>query len=98
MDTPPKAILMVSGHWEREMVEVMANPQPPMVCDYHTFPKETYEVTYPAKGAPEFAERTLERPKAAGFQAKLNTERGFDHCVFVPLAAMYPSADIPLFQ
>ena len=97
-DEPPKAILMVSGHWEGDEIEVMATPKPPMVYDYYNFPKETYEVVYPAKGAPELAARTLELLQEAGFKASLNTERGFDHGVFVPMAAMYPEADIPLFQ
>jgi len=97
-DEPPKAIMMVSGHWEGEEVQVMATPKPPMVYDYYNFPKETYEVVYPAKGSPKFANRTLELLQAAGFQAKLNTERGYDHGVFVPMAAMYPNAEIPLFQ
>ncbi|WP_375254232.1 DODA-type extradiol aromatic ring-opening family dioxygenase [Yoonia sp.] len=97
-DAPPKAILMVSGHWEGAQVEVMATQQPPMIYDYHNFPKETYEVVYPAKGAPDFAQRTLELLLNAGFDAKLNTQQGYDHGVFVPMSVMYPNADIPLFQ
>lgn len=97
-DTPPKAILMVSGHWEGSMVEVMASPKPPMVYDYYNFPEETYEVVYPADGAPDLAERTLTLLTEAGFDAKLNTERGYDHGVFAPMAVMYPDADIPLYQ
>lgn len=96
--TPPKAILMVSGHWEGDVVEVMASPRPPMVYDYFNFPRETYEVVYPAAGAPAFAARTLALLEAAGLPAKLNTERGYDHGVFVPMAVMYPDAEIPLFQ
>ena len=97
-DTPPKAILMVSGHWEGAQVEVMATQRPPMIYDYSNFPKETYEVVYPAKGAPEFARRALELLVDAGFDAKLNLEQGYDHGVFVPMHVMYPKADIPLFQ
>ena len=97
-EVPPKAILMVSGHWEADQVEVMATSQPPMVYDYYNFPQETYEVIYPAKGSPEMADRTLELLREAGIRANLNSQRGYDHGVFVPMAAMYPDAEIPLFQ
>ena len=95
---PPKAIMMVSGHWEGDEVEVMATPKPPMVYDYYNFPKETYEVVYAAEGSPKFANRALELLQSAGIQAKLNSDRGYDHGVFVPMAAMYPDAEMPLFQ
>lgn len=97
-ETPPKAILMVSGHWEGDEVEVMATERPPMIYDYNNFPQETYEVVYPAKGAPDMAQRAVDLLKDAGFDATLNTTQGYDHGVFVPMAAMYPDADIPLFQ
>jgi len=96
--TPPEAIMMVSGLWESDTVEVMSSPKPPMVYDYYNFPKETYEVVYPADGAPVYADRACDHLQQAGFEAKLNTTQGYDHGVFVPMAAMYPKADIPLFQ
>ena len=94
----PKAILMISGHWEADSYRVMAAPKPPMVYDYYNFPPHTYEVTYPAPGAPDLAQRTTELIRAAGLPTDLDTTQGFDHGTFAPMAIMYPEADMPLFQ
>lgn len=95
---PPRAILMISGHWESDDAAVMASARPPMVYDYHGFPPETYQIVYPAPGAPDVAARALELLKGAGIAAHLDTKQGFDHGTFAPMAVMYPNADIPLFQ
>ncbi|MDZ7905371.1 MAG: class III extradiol ring-cleavage dioxygenase [Cypionkella sp.] len=94
----PRAILMISGHWEGEEAAVMAHPNPPMVYDYHGFPPETYQIQYPAPGAPDLAARALALLKGAGIGAHLDTTQGFDHGTFAPLAVMYPNADVPVFQ
>lgn len=95
----PKAILMVSGHWEEpSSIGVMANPNPPMVYDYYGFPPETYEVQYPAPGAPDLAKITQNLLQDAGLSAHLDTKQGFDHGTFAPMAIMYPNADIPVYQ
>src|SRR5215475_7270704 len=54
----PKAILVVSGHWEESDFAVMASPSPPMVYDYGGFPEHLYHIHYPAAGSPELAHRT----------------------------------------
>ncbi|WP_109466344.1 DODA-type extradiol aromatic ring-opening family dioxygenase [Albibacillus kandeliae] len=94
----PKAILMVSGHWETNEVAVMHSAQPSMEYDYYGFPKHTYDIVYPAPGAPALAERTAELLKAAGFAARLDDSQGFDHGTFVPAYIMYPEAQVPVFQ
>ncbi len=94
----PKAVLMISGHWEAEEVTVMAGAQPPMVYDYSNFPPHTYEVVYPAPGAPDLAQQTVELLSGAGIAAHLDREQGFDHGTFAPMEIMYPDADMPLFQ
>ena len=48
----PRAVLVISGHWEDDVFAVMAHPRPPMVYDYSGFPPHTYEVRYAALGAP----------------------------------------------
>ncbi len=48
----PRAVLMISGHWENPAFTVMSNPEPPMFYDYFGFPADTYRVTYPAAGSP----------------------------------------------
>ncbi|CAB3744106.1 4,5-DOPA dioxygenase extradiol [Paraburkholderia sediminicola] len=94
----PKAVLMISGHWEDEVFSVMASPQPTMVYDYYGFPAHTYSVIYPAPGAPALASRVRALIGAAGLPARLDVERGFDHGTFAPLAVMYPDADVPVIQ
>lgn len=94
----PKAILMVSGHWEEEAFAVMTSARPPMVYDYGGFPPETYKITYPAPGAPDLAERTAGLIAAAGLPVRRDPERGFDHGTFAPAVVMYPEADVPIFQ
>lgn len=95
---PPKAILMVSGHWEAREVRVMSAARPPMVYDYSGFPPHTYDITYRAPGAPELAEKTANLIAAAGLPVALDPGRGFDHGSFVPAYVMYPKANVPLFQ
>lgn len=94
----PKAVLMISGHWEASAVRVMHAARPPMLYDYYNFPPHTYEITYPAPGAPALAERTAELVAEAGLPVALDDTRGFDHGTFVPAHVMYPKADVPLFQ
>ncbi len=95
---PPKAILMISGHWEANEVRVMHAAKPPMVYDYYGFPPHTYDITYPAPGAPELAERAAALIGAAGLPVALDEVQGFDHGNFVPTYVMYPKADVPVFQ
>jgi aromatic ring-opening dioxygenase catalytic subunit (LigB family) len=94
----PKAILCISAHWETRDFAVMTNPQPPMLYDYFGFPEHTYQVKYPAPGAPSVAERTAGLLEAAGFNVTRDHERGYDHGTFVPLAAAWPDADVPVTQ
>jgi len=95
---PPKAILMISGHWETEIAAVMASPNPPMEYDYYGFPPHTYEIQYSAPGAPELAARSMELLQAAGIEAEIDLKQGFDHGTFVPAYVMYPEANVPVFQ
>jgi aromatic ring-opening dioxygenase catalytic subunit (LigB family) len=94
----PKAVLVVSGHWEERDFTVMSSPQPPMIYDYLGFPEFTYRIKYPAKGSPEVARRVQELLRGAGFGAPDDNRRGFDHGTFAPLAAIYPEADVPVLQ
>jgi aromatic ring-opening dioxygenase catalytic subunit (LigB family) len=94
----PKAILMISGHWEAADFTVMSSPAPGMVYDYSGFPPHTYEIQYPAPGAPEVAARVQTLLRHAGFKAPADTTRGFDHGTFAPMAAIYPNANVPVLQ
>lgn len=94
----PKAVLMVSGHWETPDFGVMSAAKPPMVYDYSGFPPETYKIVYPAPGAPELAKRTADLIKAAGLPTHMDGEIGFDHGTFVPMYVMWPDASVPTYQ
>ncbi|MEO8241393.1 MAG: class III extradiol ring-cleavage dioxygenase [bacterium] len=96
--TTPKAICMVSGHWEQADFAVMSSPNPPMVYDYGGFPPETYQIVYPAPGAPDLARHTADLIAAAGLPTHLDPERGFDHGTFAPAYVMYPEANVPIYQ
>jgi len=98
LGTNPKAVLMISGHWEERDLMVMSSPRPPMVYDYSGFPEFTYEIKYPAPGAPEVALRVQELLRGADFDARADDRRGFDHGTFAPLKAIYPEADVPVLQ
>lgn len=94
----PDAIIVVSAHWEESTVAVLGAPNPPMLYDYYGFPEEAYRIAYPAPGHPDLAERMVGSLTAAGISAHIEPRRGFDHGLFIPLALMYPQADIPSLQ
>lgn len=94
----PTAILMLSAHWETQYFTVMTAARPPMLYDYYNFPAHTYNIGYPAPGATAIAARAADLMAKAGLTVKRDNIRGFDHGCFVPLAVMYPDADIPVFQ
>ena len=94
----PRAILMVSAHWEAPVFTVQGNPRPPMVYDYGGFPAHTYQVRYDAPGSPELAQRVRTLIDVAGLPSGIDAERGYDHGTFSPMAAIYPKADVPVVQ
>ncbi len=94
----PKAILMISGHWENPEFTLSSSPNPPMFYDYQGFPEHTYRIKYPAPGSPELAERVRALLAAGGVAAKLDPDRGFDHGTFTVAAVAFPQADIPIVQ
>ena len=94
----PRAIVMVSAHWESQELLVNANPQPETWHDFGGFPAALFAVQYPAVGLPELSTEVAALLNAAGLPAKTTTQRPFDHGVWVPLSLMYPNADIPVVQ
>lgn len=94
----PKAVLVVTGHWEAPEFTLSASPNPPMVYDYYGFPDHTYHIRYPAPGAPELAHRAQALLEGGGIAARLDAERGFDHGTFSVMASIYPQADVPVVQ
>lgn len=94
----PKAVLMISAHWEEAQPTVSSAASPPMLYDYYNFPKEAYEVKWPAPGQPELAQQVRELLEGAGMSTQADAKRGFDHGTFVPLKLTYPAADMPTVQ
>jgi aromatic ring-opening dioxygenase catalytic subunit (LigB family) len=94
----PKAMVVISAHWEAPVPTVMTHARPPMLYDYYGFPKSTYEIAWPSPGAPAVAARVRELLGKANIPSAENAERGFDHGTFVPLKLTFPSADVPTLQ
>ncbi|MBU6439886.1 MAG: dioxygenase [Betaproteobacteria bacterium] len=94
----PRAVLMVSAHWEEPVFTVQSHPAPGMIYDYGGFPDYTYGIRYAAPGAPELAQRVQELLRAQGIAVAENPERGFDHGMYAPMAVIYPQADMPTMQ
>lgn len=95
---PPKALLVVSAHWEESVPTVMTAVRPPMLFDYYNFPEHTYRLSWPAPGAPAVAQRVRELLTAAGIESSEDPARGFDHGTFIPLMLTYPTAEVPALQ
>jgi len=94
----PKAILLVSGHWEERDVTVHVGDGQPLLYDYYGFPEHTYRLRWDAPGAPDIARRAAGLMRDAGFAVAEESQRGWDHGVFVPMKVAVPGADIPLVQ
>ena len=94
----PRAVLMVSAHWEAPRFTVQTHPNPPMLYDYGGFPEFTYHVRYAAPGAPAVAARVRALLAGAGIDSAEDPARGFDHGMFAPMAVIRPQADVPVVQ
>ncbi|GAN61838.1 aromatic ring-opening dioxygenase catalytic subunit LigB [Acetobacter indonesiensis NRIC 0313] len=94
----PDAILVVSGHWETDMPTVTSGSHPSLLYDYYGFPAHTYQLRYPAVGAPHIATKVTQLLQQAGIPAKEDAQRGFDHGVFIPLMLAFENADIPVVE
>jgi len=94
----PDALLVVSAHWEMPRPTVLAAARPGLLYDYSGFPPHTYQLTYPAPGAPELAAKVQRLLKENGIESDRDLTRDYDHGIFVPLKVAFPDADIPILQ
>jgi aromatic ring-opening dioxygenase catalytic subunit (LigB family) len=98
LEAKPKAVLVISAHWETTRPTVNSGAQPGMLFDYYGFPEHTYRLSYPAPGSPELAARVRALLADAGIESDQDAERGYDHGVFVPFLLTWPAADVPVVQ
>jgi 4,5-DOPA dioxygenase extradiol len=94
----PRAILIASAHWERNVPMLTGAARPQTIHDFYNFPEPLYRLRYPAPGAPEVAQRAQALLKEAGFGAAIDGTRGLDHGAWAPLLYAYPEADVPVVQ
>ncbi|AFV00394.1 DODA-type extradiol aromatic ring-opening family dioxygenase [Simiduia agarivorans] len=94
----PSLIVVISAHWEASAFSLLATPEPGLLYDYSGFDRAAYELNYPASGVPEMAGDWAQRLNARGWQIGLESNRGWDHGVFVPLLLLFPDAQVPVLQ
>ncbi|PRP86222.1 putative aromatic ring-opening dioxygenase LigB subunit [Planoprotostelium fungivorum] len=94
----PKAIVLVTAHWETDHPSISSGPSHPLYYDYYGFPPESYAIKYPAPGSPQVAKRVQDLLTQNGFKVTMDEKRGWDHGVFVPMVMLRPQADIPIVQ
>jgi 4,5-DOPA dioxygenase extradiol len=94
----PRAVLMVSAHWETSLPMLTGAAQLQTIHDFGGFPAPLYKLRYDAPGAPDLAEEAAALLRAAGIASSINGVRGIDHGAWVPLRWMYPAIDVPVVQ
>ncbi|WP_339940152.1 class III extradiol ring-cleavage dioxygenase [Undibacterium luofuense] len=94
----PRAVLVISAHWEEPVFTVSTAAKPGMLYDYYGFPPHTYSVRYPAPGSPEIGQRIAGLLSDAGWPVATDDQRGFDHGTFCMMQEIYPDASVPVVQ
>jgi 4,5-DOPA dioxygenase extradiol len=92
----PAAILCISAHWETRGTQITAMENPPTIHDFGGFPRELYEVEYPAHGSPDLALEVKSLINKT--QAGLDYQWGLDHGAWSVIKHLYPNANIPVIQ
>lgn len=94
----PRAVLMVTAHWDEPVFTLSSAARPPMHYDYYGFPREMYAIRYDAPGDPALAAQAASLLDAGGMAARLDPSRGFDHGTFSLMQAIWPEAEMPVVQ
>ena len=95
----PKAIVVFTAHWDSDLLTISSMEDSyNTIYDFYGFPRELYEIKYPAKGSKVLATRISELLQAHGISSKENTIRGLDHGAWTLLMHLYPEANIPVVQ
>ncbi len=94
----PKALLIISAHWEESEFTVQTKAAPGLLFDYYGFPEHTYQLKWPAPGSKTLAARVQEVAAAGGITIVTDETRDYDHGVFIPMLMAWPDAGIPTIQ
>jgi len=92
----PKAVLVISAHWDTELPTFSAACRPETIHDFYGFPQALYAIRYPVCGAVKWAMEARTLLEEAGFGVVIDPQRGLDHGAWVPLRVMYPDASVPV--
>jgi len=92
----PNAVLCISAHWETRGTLVTAMEKPKTIHDFGGFPRQLFDVQYPAPGSPELAKETKSIIKKT--EVGLDDKWGLDHGTWSVIKHFYPNADIPVIQ
>ncbi|HQQ94000.1 MAG TPA: 4,5-DOPA dioxygenase extradiol [Bacteroidia bacterium] len=92
----PRAVLVISAHWETRGTFVTAMEHPETIHDFGGFPKALFDVQYPAPGSPELAKETQVLVKKT--QVEADYKWGIDHGSWSVVKHLYPAADVPVIQ
>jgi aromatic ring-opening dioxygenase catalytic subunit (LigB family) len=98
LQSPVRAVLIISGHWEERGFAVSSAAKPGMVFDYSGFPEYLYHISYAAPGLPELAVRVHGLLAAGGMPTRLDGERGYDHGTFSLMKVLAPDENVPIVQ
>ncbi|HEY9191569.1 MAG TPA: class III extradiol ring-cleavage dioxygenase [Methyloversatilis sp.] len=93
---PPRAIVVVSAHWDTDIPTVGSADQLETIHDFLGFPRTLYDLRYPATGCREAAAEVAAAIADAGLPVRIDAEHGLDHGAWIPLRLMFPDADIPV--
>lgn len=95
----PKAVIVFTAHWESTMTTISSvKGTYSLIYDFSGFPKELYQVKYPAKGSVDIAAKVHQVLKKNGIRATIDEERGLDHGSWTLLSKVFPKADVPIVQ
>jgi len=92
----PRAIVVISPHWETMVPTVGTGSQMPTIHDFGGFDPRLYDIQYPASGSPEVAQHVVAALQAAGLPVATDATRGLDHGAWAPLRQMFPDAALPV--
>ncbi|KAL5615058.1 uncharacterized protein BROUX77_000895 [Berkeleyomyces rouxiae] len=94
----PRAIILITAHWQTTTPTISSAKKHKLLYDYYGFPDECYKLKYDADGSPEIAQDIAKALTAEGLIPQLDSKRGWDHGVFIPMLLIHPEASIPIIQ